>query len=216
MTKYVDMLFQDTDFRDFYRLKDELLCEYKVLDPFQIKHSAPDDHFDYSEEIQLLAKVRILHRESSSMLESLDVENSGLINYLENLNHQIGLIGRRVLLNEIREPERFTSRLIDLSVGGAALLHDQPFLNGTMFALRVLFLDGSWVFTCFGEVRFTQHLDGESRYRSGIEFVDLKLEQEKSIQRYLLARQADLRSKRSAAANVAETDLGLVPPHGGA
>ena len=56
MTKYVDMLFQDTDFRDFYRLKDELLCEYKVLDPFQIKHSAPDDHFDYSEEIQLLAK----------------------------------------------------------------------------------------------------------------------------------------------------------------
>ena len=44
---------RDINGRDFFRLEEALPCEYKLINADQTATSNPEEHFDYSEEIQL-------------------------------------------------------------------------------------------------------------------------------------------------------------------
>ena len=70
---------------------------------FQIK----DDLFDYSEEIQLIGQLKRLQRQGKWFLERIDVQNAEMAAYLNHLDQQVELIGRRVLCNEIKIPNIF-------------------------------------------------------------------------------------------------------------
>ena len=113
--------------------------------------------------------------------------------YLNNLDQQVELIGRRVLFNEIQTPENFRSRLVDLSVGGAGLFVDELLPEDSHVALRVLFDEGTWVLTGFARIRYSRMLEDHAQFRSGIEFVGLPLEYQKLINRYLSNRQTEAR-----------------------
>ena len=111
----------EIDIRDFFRLEDTLCCEYKLISSDQIATQDPETLFDYSEEIQLIGQLKMLQRQGKGLLERIDVQNAEMAAYLNNLDQQVELIGRRVLFNEIHTPDNFRSELIDLSVGGAGL-----------------------------------------------------------------------------------------------
>ncbi|MDG1112872.1 MAG: PilZ domain-containing protein [Pseudomonadales bacterium] len=183
----------DIDIRDFFRLEDALPCEYKLISSDQIATQDPETLFDYSEEIQLMAQLKVLQRQGKGLLERIDRQNAEIATYLKNLDQQVELIGRRVLFNEIQTPDNFQSKLVDISVGGAGLFSEALLPEESYVALRVLFDEGAWVLTCFARIRYSRMLNGSNHYRSGIEFVNLPLEYQKRITRYLLNRQTDAR-----------------------
>ena len=183
----------DIDIRDFLRLEDALPCEYKLISSDQIATQDPETLFDYSEEIQLIGQLKMLQRQGKGLLERVDVQNAEMAAYLNNLDQQVELIGRRVLFNEIQTPDNFRSELIDLSVGGAGLCIKELLPEQSYVALRVLFDEGAWVLTCFARIRYSRMHKGSRQYRSGIEFVSLPLEYQKLINRYLLNRQTEAR-----------------------
>ena len=183
----------DIDIRDFFRLEDALPCEYKLISSDQIATQDPETLFDYSEEIQLMAQLKVLQRQGKGLLERIDRQNAEIAAYLTNLDQQVELIGRRVLFNEIQTPDNFRSKLVDISVGGAGLFIEELLPEESYVALRVLFDEGAWVLTCFARIRYSRMLEGSSHYRSGIEFVSLPLEYQKLINRYLLNRQTTAR-----------------------
>ena len=186
----------DIDIRDFFRLEDALPCEYKLISSDQIATQDPETLFDYSEEIQLMAQLKELQRQGKGLLERIDRQNAEIAAYLTNLDQQVGLIGRRVLFNEIQTPDNFRSKLVDISVGGAGLFIEELLPEESYVALRVLFDEGAWVLTCFARIRYSRMLEGSSHYRSGIEFVSLPLEYQKLINRYLLNRQTTARQEQ--------------------
>lgn len=183
----------DVDIRDFFRLEDALPCEYKLISSDQIATADPETLFDYSEEIRLMGQLRVLQRQGKGLLERIELKNAEIAAYLNNLDQQVELIGRRVLFNEIQTPDSFRSKLVDLSVGGAGLCIEELLPEESYVALRVLIDEGTWVLTCFARVRYSRMHEGDSQYRSGIEFVSLSLEYQKLINRYLLNRQTEAR-----------------------
>ena len=181
---------RDIDDRDFFRLEEALPCEYKLINADQTATSNPEEHFDYSEEIQLLGQLRSLQRQGRKLNAELDRQQTPLSQYFSNMNQQIELIGRRVFLNEINAPEQFGSTLTDVSLGGAGLLTQQLLRDSESIALRVLIHEGAWVLTCFARIRYSRMQAEGDGFRSGIEFTGLSIEQLKSLHQYLLNRQS--------------------------
>ena len=97
----------EIDIRDFFRLEDTLCCEYKLISSDQIATQDPETLFDYSEEIQLIGQLKRLQRQGKWFLERIDVQNAEMAAYLNHLDQQVELIGRRVLCNEIKIPDNF-------------------------------------------------------------------------------------------------------------
>ena len=56
----------DIDIRDFFRLEDALPCEYKLISSDQIATEDPETLLDYSEEIRLMAQLKVLQRQGSA------------------------------------------------------------------------------------------------------------------------------------------------------
>ena len=180
----------DIDDRDFFRLGEALPCEYKHINADQTATSLPDEHFDYSEEIQLFGQLRSLQRQAKALNAELERQQTPLSQYFSNINQQIELIGRRIFLSEMKAPEGFGSILTDVSLGGAGLLTNHLLRDSEDIALRILIEEGAWVLTCFAKVRYSRmHTEGDG-FRSGIEFNGLDSEQQKLLHQYLLNRQA--------------------------
>ena len=97
----------EIDIRDFFRLEDTLSREYKLISSDQIATQDPETLFDYSEEIQLIGQPKRLQRQGKGFLEHIDVQNAEMAAYLNHLDQQVELIGRRVLFNEIKTPDNF-------------------------------------------------------------------------------------------------------------
>jgi len=187
---------KDIDVRDYYRLSDALPCEYQFVSKEQIENSEPNSLFKYSEEIQLLAEFRQLERQSERLIGEMNRTEPVLAEYLANLNQKMAIIGQRVLLNEIKKPEDFAHNLVDLSMGGAALLSQSLLPLNQVLALRVLFHEGAWVLTCYAQVCYSRMLESGTGFRSGIEFLGLPFETEKTLQRHLSSRQTEARRRQ--------------------
>jgi hypothetical protein len=97
----------EIDIRDFFRLEDTLCCEYKLISADQIATQDQETLFDYSEEIQLNGQLKRLQRQGKEFLERIDVQNAEMAAYLNHLDQQVELIGRRVLCNQIKIPDNF-------------------------------------------------------------------------------------------------------------
>ena len=97
----------EIDISDFFRLGDTLCCEYKLIGSDQIATQDPETLFDYSEEIQLIGQLKKLQRQGKRFQERIDVQNAEMAAYLNHLDEQVELIGRRLLCNEIKIPDIF-------------------------------------------------------------------------------------------------------------
>ena len=183
-------LLQLVEDRDFFRSEDALRCQYKLIHADQVASSIPDEHFDYSEEIQLLGQLRGLQRHSKKLMSELEQQRAPLSEFFSTINHQIELIGHRIFLRELGARDLFGWTLTDVSLGGAGLLTDHLIEFPANIALRVLIEDGAWVLTCFATVRHCRRSSMGGGYRSGIEFISLSGDQQKLLHRYLLSRQA--------------------------
>ncbi len=126
--------------RDFFRVSQDLIFDFKIIDTFTAEHSDPESEFTDSSSLHLLNELRRLDKDNGQALKLLSEKNRLLGDYLHSLDQKIDLIARHTLfVNSEQDRDKPTER-INLSEDGISFVSNRAIYKGNFLVLRMLFL----------------------------------------------------------------------------
>jgi len=141
------------DQRDYFRIDEDVLFEYKAVSNDVADTHNPDDVFeDSSGGIDLINQLKRLEKDSVQSLKLLSDKNRLLGDYLASLGKRIDLVARHVAFNNEESLSKRPKTRISLSEDGVGFLSERPFYKSSMLALRVIFLPNYEVVNIFAQV----------------------------------------------------------------
>jgi len=119
--------------RDFFRVNQDVIFDYKIIDAFTAENDSPEIEFEDSVALGLVNELRRLDRDSAQTLRLLTEKNRLLGDYLQTLSSKIDLIARHTLFAQNDQKKK-------KSEDGIAFLAERTLYKGNFIALRLIFL----------------------------------------------------------------------------
>ncbi len=126
--------------RDFFRVNQDVIFDYKIIDAFTAENDSPEIEFEDSVALGLVNELRRLDRDSAQTLRLLTEKNRLLGDYLQTLSSKIDLIARHTLFAQNDNHGESPKSRINLSEDGIAFLAERTLYKGNFIALRLIFL----------------------------------------------------------------------------
>tara|TARA_R110002072_G_scaffold3830_6_gene27371 strand:- start:47995 stop:48564 length:570 start_codon:yes stop_codon:yes gene_type:complete len=183
----------DRDKRDYYRLDDTILIEFRHITQGDAENAAASDFFTSDPNFHLLRDIYELQLESREMLRTLNQQSRQLGNFLANLDKRVEILARSVLLQGT-DRDGLLDCQAEISEGGLSFLSESLIEVGQFLALRLLFQPSCLGLACFAEVRHCQLEQDE--YRIGVRFSQSDYRTQRLISRHIISRQAEERRSR--------------------
>lgn len=126
--------------RDFFRVSQDVIFDYKIVDAFTAENDSPEIEFEDSVSLSLLNELRRLDRDNIQTLRLLTEKNRLLGDYLQTLSSKIDLIARHTLFAQDGANRDRPKTRINLSEEGVAFMAERALYKGNFLALRLIFL----------------------------------------------------------------------------
>lgn len=126
--------------RDFFRVSQDIIFDYKLVDAFTAENDSPEVEFEDSVSLSLINELRRLDRDSVQTLRIITEKNRLLGDYLHVLSSKIDLIARHTLFSAENGAKDRTKTRLNLSEEGIAFTAERTLYKGNFLALRLIFL----------------------------------------------------------------------------
>jgi len=173
--------------RDFFRVDQDVLFDYKVVDAFSAENDPPAIEFEDSVSLSLINELRRLDRDSVQTLRLLTEKNRLLGDYLQTLSNKIDLIARHTLFAQSSEAGERPKTRINLSEEGVAFIAERAVYKGNFLALRLIFLPNYVPVVVFAKVIRCDAKD--ERYQVAAKFHRLSDKDRQELSRQILKTQ---------------------------
>lgn len=183
----------DRDKRDFYRLPDAILVEYRIVSERETVGRDARDFFTSGANFHLLKEIYELQLESKELLRAIQQENRQLARFLSNLDARVELIAQSVTASA-GDDGPLQHCEAEISEGGLSFVCSEHLTKGQHLALRLLFQPSLLGLVCFCEVKHCQLYD--QVYRIGVEFKHLDIQTQRIISRHIISKQSEARRAR--------------------
>lgn len=178
-----------SDKRDFFRISQDVLFDYKIVEAFTAENDEPDSQFEDGKSMSVLDELRRLDRDGLQALKILTEKNRLLGDYLRNLSQKIDLIARHTLFgNEDAAGDQPIMR-VNLSEDGLAFASDRAIYVGNFLILRLIFLPHYQPVVTFAQVVRCEQ-KGET-YQIAARFHRLTEKDRQVLARQILKAQVD-------------------------
>lgn len=126
--------------RDFFRVSQDVLFDFKIIDSWTAENSDPESEFADSTSLHLLTELRRLDKDNSQVLKLVSEKNRLLGDYLSNLSNKIDLIARHTLFVQNEKDKTRPTERINLSEDGIAFVSNRAIYKGNYLVMRLIFL----------------------------------------------------------------------------
>jgi len=179
----------DPNRRQFFRIEDEVLMRYSVVES-QPARGSMDDLMDLDPQLRAIA-----HRQQE-LIGTIRDHDRTLAEYLALLDEKTALIGRLVAVarQELKPEDR---QRVNLGAGGVAFFADRELPSGTMLDIRMVLLPGYESVHAMGRVRSCDAVAGGLHHRVSVKFDQIDEKSREMIVRHVMGRDAvHLRERR--------------------
>lgn len=184
---------QSREKRSFFRVRDDISLDYRVVDTHTASSEDPTTLFPESAALNLFAEFRRIDGESDQILHSISEQNRLVADYLVGVNRKINLLAQEILADrQANSPGSSTK--VNLSEGGIGFGSDKAIYKSSYIALRLMFLPAY-----VGVVLFAQVIRCEAKkdgYQIAAKFHRLSDQQRQVLSKQIM--QAQLAAKRRA------------------
>ncbi|MFT7492403.1 MAG: hypothetical protein ACI80S_002005 [Pseudohongiellaceae bacterium] len=186
-----------TDKRQFFRIQQNVIFNFKAVAADSIHEGNAEQHFNPSTGIGLLAKFQQLDKDSVTIVQNIRKDNSDVGDYLEVINQKINLLSQQILAQEIVTLNRQDADRIDLSQGGIAFSSSYPLSIESWIAIKLVFLPAYTVILSYAQITRCQKSENDD-YLVGARFDQLNDEEQRIIAKQVIDTQIlqKLQSKR--------------------
>ncbi len=181
---------QDAERRNFYRVDQDVIFDYKQVDVHTIENQSAEESFDGGSAMYLIGELRRIDRETQQVVKLLNDKDRLVSEYLAKLNAKIDLIARHSMFSG--NPGSQASRL-NISEGGVAFRGNKNLYVGNFIVLRMIFLPSYTPVIVFGKVIRCES-DGDT-YRVAATFHDLQEHDRQELARQILKAQVSHRKR---------------------
>lgn len=179
----------NSDKRDFFRISQDVLFDYKIVEAFSAENDEPDGQFEDGKSMSLLDELRRLDRDGLQALKILSEKNRLLGDYLRNLSQKIDLIARHTLFGSDDTSSDQPTMRVNLSEDGLAFASDRAIYVGNFLVLRLIFLPHYLPVVTFAQVVRCEQ-KGET-YQIAARFHRLAKKDRQVLARQILKAQVD-------------------------
>ncbi|SMF30997.1 PilZ domain-containing protein [Alteromonadaceae bacterium Bs31] len=183
--------------RDFFRVSQDVLFDFKLADAFSAENDSPEIEFEDSISLSLVNELRRLDKDSLQTLRLLTEKNRLLGDYLQTLSSKIDLIARHTLFAQDGEAGERPKTRINLSEEGVAFIADRALYKGNYLAVRLIFLPNYVPVVVFAKVIRCEAKDDS--YQIAAKFHRLQDKDRQELSRQIL--KAQVTQKKASAKN---------------
>ncbi len=180
---------KNSDKRDFFRVSQDVLFDYRIVEAFTAENDEPDSQFEDNQSMSLLDELRRLDRDSLQALKILSEKNRLLGDYLRNLSQKVDLIARHVLFGKEEGADERPTKRVNLSEDGLAFTSERAIYVGNFLVLRLIFLPHYQPVITFAQVVRCEQ-KGE-KYQVAARFHRLAEKDRQTLARQILKAQVD-------------------------
>lgn len=180
----------NSDKRDFFRVSQDVLFDYKIVEAFTAENDEPDGQFEDGKSMSLLDELRRLDRDGLQALKIISEKNRLLGDYLRNLSQKIDLLARHTLFGkEDSTGDQQPTMRVNLSEDGLAFASERAIYVGNFLVLRLIFLPHYQPVVTFAQVVRCEQ-KGET-YQIAARFHRLAEKDRQVLARQILKAQVD-------------------------
>lgn len=183
----------DIDQRDYYRIRDSVYIEYKIVPKEQVFGAQRQPPYEVSARFTLLRDMYELELESGQLLRSLTDADRKLGAFLGTLNRRLEMMARILSAEEL--PRRQSpAENVTVSEGGISFQVDELLPADTYLGLKLQFHPSLLGLTLYGKVTYCRP-DAGAHYMAGVQFLQMDSFTEQLISRHIIRLQAEERRK---------------------
>lgn len=184
----------DIDQRDYYRIRDSVYIEYKIVPKEQVFGAQRQPPYEVSARFTLLRDMYELELESGQLLRSLTDADRKLGAFLGTLNRRLEMMARILSAEEL--PRRQSpAENVTVSEGGISFQVDELLPADTYLGLKLQFHPSLLGLTLYGKVTYCRP-DAGAHHMAGVQFLQMDSFTEQLISRHIIRLQAEERRKR--------------------
>ncbi len=183
--------------RDFFRVSQDVLFDFKLVDVFSAENDTPEIEFEDSISLSLINELRRLDKDSAQTLRLLTEKNRLLGDYLQTLSSKIDLIARHTLFAQDGASGERPKTRISLSEEGMAFIAERALYKGNYLAVRLIFLPHYVPVVIFAKVIRCEAK--ENLYQIAAKFHRLSDKDRQELSRQILKTQVN--QKKASAKN---------------
>lgn len=183
-----------TDQRDFFRIDEEALLEFKPISKNHSDSIDADECFDDGNgSIELINQLKKIETESIQSLKILTDKNRLLGDFLKSLTKRIDIVARHVAFANEESLKTRPKTRISLSEDGIGFISDRTLYKGSYIALRIIFIPNYAVVTCYAEV--VRCVTKDESFQIAAKFHQLHDKDRQTISRHILKSQVRARKQ---------------------
>lgn len=182
--------------RSFYRVDQDVIFDYKVVDMNTVETREPEEAFDGGTALYLIGQMRKIDREAQKLLNVIAEKDRTTADYLSKLNSKVDLIARYGVLSNSRGHQ---VKRLNLSEGGVAFKGEKALYKDNLLVLRMIFLPSYTPVIVFAKV-IRCEADGDT-YRVAATFINLHELDRQELARQVIKTQASQRKRSTPSEN---------------
>lgn len=184
------------DHRDFFRIDEEVLFEFKQIGKNVPEDQSPEDVFEDSNgSLELINQIKKLDQSSAQSLKILTDKNRLLGDYLNSITKRIDLIARHVAFANENSMKKHPKTRISLSEDGLGFISDKTLYKGSYIALRLIFLPNYSVVNAYARV--VRCIPKDDCHQVAVRFHQLYDKDRQTISKHILKAQVRNRKQGS-------------------
>lgn len=174
--------------RQFFRIQQDVIFNFKCVSTDAVTHSRAEDHFDHAGALGLFSQFQQLDNDTNPLLEHIRQDNLAVADYLDMLNQKMNLLSQQMLANEAVAASDSDSGRIDISQGGVGFLSPRAIGVESWLAVKLVFLPTYVGLITYAQVTRNQ-VQADGDYLIGARFHQLNDEQQRVLARQVMHSQ---------------------------
>jgi hypothetical protein len=178
--------------RQFFRIQQDVIFNYKAVNTDAVTHISAEQHFDHSTTLGLFSQFQQLDNDSHFALEQIRKDNLLVADYLDMLNQKLNLLSQQMLSNEAVSAHDSESGRIDISQGGLGFSSSHAMGIESWIAFKLVFLPNYVGLVGYAQITRNQ-IQQDGNYLVGARFHDLNDEQQRVLARQVMQTQMTMK-----------------------
>ncbi len=182
---------QHIERRQYYRIDDEVILTYRVVEAFHLENIKLPRLFHLTEQFSEISQ------QMKFTLSRIDAVNEDIGHYLRLLDKKLDTLAEMVLLDEVDENDEMPRYHVNLSAGGMAFPASEALHIGALLELNIILLPEMSGMMLQAKIMRISHFDDPKYpYRIAVAFQNVNPQYTDIIIKHVLNRQTEYLRKR--------------------
>lgn len=185
--------------REYFRIRDQVILDYRRIDSAQAAFIAEEIHRDLPDRFTVASRFEAGSRVMTRLTHTFAGQMPDLAHYLRHMDDKLNHLARLFVMDEINVQDR-TPEFVTLSGGGISFGVDKEYKVGDLFELRIVLLPSFIGILSVGSVVHCDSLkgtQGAGPWNLAIEYRDIREPDRDLLVKHIMNRETEeLRRQR--------------------